>query len=192
MWSSPARRSRRQAGRCPLCWPTSIWTHWTRNWNHPGAHRSEAGVPLWLGQGKPDIFGLEGWIRRHIRKCFWQRWHNIAGRLRHLKQPGATGRLLKVAHISKGAGGVSPEPESSRKCSIKESCGAMGSYCHRTLRPDKGAAFNRRTLKTARPVVWGEWRAQSRHPDPISGGAMQQMRRHEGRHERWWILWELK
>ncbi len=22
-----------------------------------------------------DIFEQERWIRRHIRKCFWQRWH---------------------------------------------------------------------------------------------------------------------
>jgi RNA-directed DNA polymerase len=25
------------------------------------------------------IFRLEGWIRRHIRKCFWVRWHCAAG-----------------------------------------------------------------------------------------------------------------
>ena len=29
--------------------------------------------------------------------------------------------------------------------------------------------FNRRMRKTARPVVWEGWRAQSRHPDPIDG-----------------------
>jgi len=56
-----------------------------------------------LAEERRNIFGLEGWIRRHMRKCFWQRWHNVAGRLRHLKQLGAKGRRLKVAHSSKGA-----------------------------------------------------------------------------------------
>jgi len=56
-----------------------------------------------LAEERRNIFGLEGWIRRHMRKCFWQRWHNAAGRLRHLKQLGAKGRRLKVAHSSKGA-----------------------------------------------------------------------------------------
>jgi len=56
-----------------------------------------------LAEERRNIFDLEGWIRRHMRKCFWQRWHSVAGRLRHLKQLGARGRLLKVAFSSKGA-----------------------------------------------------------------------------------------
>lgn len=56
-----------------------------------------------LAEERRNIYDLEGWIRRHIRCCFWQRWHNVAGRLRHLKQLGAKGRLLKVAFSSKGA-----------------------------------------------------------------------------------------
>jgi group II intron reverse transcriptase/maturase len=59
-----------------------------------------------LAEERRNIFDLEGWIRRHIRKCFWERWHSAAGRLRHLKQLGATGRLLKVAFSSKGAWGI--------------------------------------------------------------------------------------
>lgn len=56
-----------------------------------------------LAEERRNIFDLEGWIRRHMRKCFWQRWHSVAGRLRHLKQLGARGRSLKVAFSSKGA-----------------------------------------------------------------------------------------
>ena len=56
-----------------------------------------------LAEERRNIFDLEGWIRRHMRKCFWQRWHSVAGRLRHLKQLGARGRMLKVAFSSKGA-----------------------------------------------------------------------------------------
>ncbi len=56
-----------------------------------------------LAEERRNIFDLESWIRRHMRKCFWGRWHSAAGRLRHLKQLGAKGRLLKVAFSSKGA-----------------------------------------------------------------------------------------
>jgi group II intron reverse transcriptase/maturase len=56
-----------------------------------------------LAEERHNIFELEGWMRRHIRKCFWERWHSPAGRLRHLKQLGAKGRLLQVAFSSKGA-----------------------------------------------------------------------------------------
>jgi RNA-directed DNA polymerase len=33
-----------KAGRCPRCWPTCIWTHWTRNWQ-PGGWHSAATPP---------------------------------------------------------------------------------------------------------------------------------------------------
>lgn len=56
-----------------------------------------------LAEERRNIFDLEGWIRRHMRKCFWERWHSAAGRLRHLKQLGAKGRGLGVAFSSKGA-----------------------------------------------------------------------------------------
>jgi len=29
-----------------------------------------------LAEERRNIFGQEGWIRRHIRKCFWERWHD--------------------------------------------------------------------------------------------------------------------
>jgi len=56
-----------------------------------------------LAEERRNIFGLEGWIRRHIRTCFWERWHSAAGRLHYLQQLGAKGRLLQVASSSKGA-----------------------------------------------------------------------------------------
>ena len=56
-----------------------------------------------LTEERRDIYDLEGWIRRHIRKCFWQRWHNAKGRLKALKALGLRGRLLKVASSSRGA-----------------------------------------------------------------------------------------
>jgi group II intron reverse transcriptase/maturase len=56
-----------------------------------------------LAEERRNIFDLEGWIRRHMRKCFWERWHSATGRLRHLRKLGVGGRLLKVAFSSKGA-----------------------------------------------------------------------------------------
>ena len=59
-----------------------------------------------LAGARRNIFGLEGWIRRHIRGCFWQRWHDWRGRLRALRRLGLRGHLLKVAHSSRGAWGL--------------------------------------------------------------------------------------
>lgn len=63
-----------------------------------------------LAEKRQSIFGLEGWIRRHIRRCFWQRWHDWRGRKRHLRKLGLKGRLLKVAHSSKGAWPIAKSP----------------------------------------------------------------------------------
>ena len=56
-----------------------------------------------LAEERRNIYELEGWIRRHIRKCFWLRWHNAKGRLKALRRLGLRGRLLKVAQSSRGA-----------------------------------------------------------------------------------------
>lgn len=56
-----------------------------------------------LSEERKNIFQTEGWIRRHIRKCFWERWHDSQGRLRHLRSLGIRGRQLKAALSSKGA-----------------------------------------------------------------------------------------
>jgi len=63
-----------------------------------------------LAEDRRNIFGLEGWIRRHIRACFWQRWDNWRGRLRKLRRLGLSGRQLKVAHSSKGAWRIAASP----------------------------------------------------------------------------------
>ena len=63
-----------------------------------------------LTEERRNLFGLEGWIRRHIRCCFWQRWDNWRGRLRKLRFLGLSGRLLQVAHSSKGAWRLAASP----------------------------------------------------------------------------------
>jgi RNA-directed DNA polymerase len=56
-----------------------------------------------LAEDRVALFRLEGWIRRHIRKCFWLRWHNAAGRENALRRLGIAGRRLKAALTSRGA-----------------------------------------------------------------------------------------
>jgi RNA-directed DNA polymerase len=56
-----------------------------------------------LAEDRGPLFRLEGWIRRHIRKHFWLRWHDAVGRERKLRGLGQSGRLLKVALSSRGA-----------------------------------------------------------------------------------------
>lgn len=57
------------------------------------------GYANWCGGVKK----LSGWIRRHMRKCFWLRWHNRDGRRNALKRLGVTGRALRVAGCKRGA-----------------------------------------------------------------------------------------
>ena len=56
-----------------------------------------------LAEVRKPIFRLEGWIRRHIRKCFWLRWHSAAGREHALGRLGVPGRLLRTVHTNRGA-----------------------------------------------------------------------------------------
>jgi group II intron reverse transcriptase/maturase len=63
-----------------------------------------------LAEERKAIFRLEGWIRRHIRKCFWLRWHSAEGRERHLRALGLCGPMLKPARSSKGAWGLARGP----------------------------------------------------------------------------------
>ena len=56
-----------------------------------------------LATERKSVFRQEGWIRRHIRSCFWQRWHDWRGRKRHLRSLGLSGDKLKPAPSSVGA-----------------------------------------------------------------------------------------
>ena len=56
-----------------------------------------------LAEVRRPIFRLEGWIRRHIRKCFWLRWHSATGRENALRRLGVHPRLLKTVRTGKGA-----------------------------------------------------------------------------------------
>lgn len=56
-----------------------------------------------LTERRWDVTDLSGWIRRHMRKCFWLRWHHPRGRANALRRLGVRGRQLGLAASAKGA-----------------------------------------------------------------------------------------
>jgi RNA-directed DNA polymerase len=56
-----------------------------------------------LADWRREVEDLSGWTRRHMRKCFWLRWHHPRGRLNALKRLGVRGRALGNAYSAKGA-----------------------------------------------------------------------------------------
>jgi len=77
-------------------WSRYVWGWW-------GYYR--------LAEARNPVLALEKWVRRHIRKCFWLRWHGGRGRLRRLRRLGVAGRSLGVAASSRGAWRVAAQPE---------------------------------------------------------------------------------
>jgi group II intron reverse transcriptase/maturase len=70
-----------------------------------------------LAEARNPVRALEKWVRRHIRKCFWLRWHGRRGRLRNLRRLGLTGTALGVATSGRGAWRVAAQPELHRALS---------------------------------------------------------------------------
>jgi RNA-directed DNA polymerase len=70
-----------------------------------------------LAEARSHVNDLEQWVRRHIRKCFWLRWHGPAGRLRRLRHLGVRGQALGVATSRRGAWRVAKQPELHRALS---------------------------------------------------------------------------
>jgi group II intron reverse transcriptase/maturase len=50
-----------------------------------------------------EVERLSGWIRRHMRKCFWVRWKTPRGRINALKRLGVQGRSLGLGYTGLGA-----------------------------------------------------------------------------------------
>lgn len=69
------------------------WQQFITGWWNYFSHAN------WQGAVKK----LSGWVRRHMRKCFWQRWHNRQGRYKALYRLGVRGRALGVAGTRTGA-----------------------------------------------------------------------------------------
>ena len=76
------------------------WSNYQRGW---WAYYGRA-------EERKNVLNLSGWIRRHIRKCFWQRWHNARGRLAALTRLGIPPKQREVAYSSRGAWRISRSP----------------------------------------------------------------------------------
>ena len=68
------------------------WRRWVVGWW--GYYR--------LAEDRRVIFRLEGWIRRHIRQCFWLRWHSVRGRCRALRRLGVPESMLRYVPTRRG------------------------------------------------------------------------------------------
>lgn len=76
------------------------WQGYIRGWgNYYSICQQRRGITL-----------LESWIRRHMRKYFWQRWHNRQGRLNALRRLKAKPYHLKQASGSVGAWRLARSP----------------------------------------------------------------------------------
>lgn len=59
-----------------------------------------------LAGDRRNLLKWEGWTRRHMRKCFWLRWHNKKGRLNAMRRLGATVTQQRFANRTGGAWGI--------------------------------------------------------------------------------------
>jgi RNA-directed DNA polymerase len=63
-----------------------------------------------LAEDQEALKRLVGWIRRHIRKCFWLRWHKAIGRYQALRCLGIKGSCLGIAYSARGAWRIARSP----------------------------------------------------------------------------------
>lgn len=56
-----------------------------------------------LADWRREVEDLSGWVRRHMRKYFWLRWHHPRGRRNALRRLGVRGRALGMAWCGRGA-----------------------------------------------------------------------------------------
>src|SRR5262249_40958338 len=68
-------------------------------------------------QDRRSITDQSGWIRRHIRKCFWQRWHTASGRKAAMAKLGVSPKLQQLAHSGCGAWRMAGNPAMQRALS---------------------------------------------------------------------------
>lgn len=101
---------------------------------------------------RKSIIACSGWIRRHMRKCFWQRWHNAAGRRAALKRLKVPTSRLDIAHSSRGAWRMGRHPVIQEALSNR-TLKRYGLITPSELAGKDPHVANRRMRKTARPVV---------------------------------------
>jgi group II intron reverse transcriptase/maturase len=78
----------------------AVWNQYVRGWC---SHFRLAEENRWMK-------GVEGWVRRHIRKYYWQRWHCAQGRLNAFQRLGIKRHYWATAHSSLGAWRMANSP----------------------------------------------------------------------------------
>lgn len=63
-----------------------------------------------LAEDRRALQTRESWTRRHIRKCFWLRWHSTDGRIRNLTALGVPPARLGLGASAKGAWRMAGSP----------------------------------------------------------------------------------
>ena len=106
-----------------------------------------------LAEDRRPILYKEGWVRRHIRKCFWQRWHSSAGRVNALRKLGVPPSRADLGRSNRGAWRIATHAVMQEALS-KRHLRAYGFLVPSDLDALKRDGSNRRMRKTARPVVW--------------------------------------
>jgi RNA-directed DNA polymerase len=107
-----------------------------------------------LAEDRRPLVQREAWIRRHIRKCFWIRWHTATGRYAALQRLAVPpDRARRAAYTTGGAWKMAKHP------SVHEALSNQRLRHHQLFVPSDLARLdeqvsNRRMRKTARPVVW--------------------------------------
>jgi RNA-directed DNA polymerase len=56
-----------------------------------------------LADWRREVEDLSGWIRRHMRKCFWLRWRTPRGRINALRRLGVSERGSRNGYSRRGA-----------------------------------------------------------------------------------------
>jgi len=105
-----------------------------------------------LAEDRRPIFYKEGWVRRHIRKCFWQRWHSSTGRVSALRRLGIPRSRVDVGRSTRGAWRIASHPVMQEALSNRL-LRANGFLVPSDLDAMTREGSNRRMRKTARPVV---------------------------------------
>lgn len=97
---------------------TKVREHWSARQSQTSTQlrdQWQAYVRGWWGyyrlcEDRRPILRIEGWIRRHIRKCFWQRWHSSTGREAALKRLGVPAHRAGIGRCTRGAWGMARHP----------------------------------------------------------------------------------
>ena len=105
-----------------------------------------------LAEDRRPILRKEPWVRRHIRKCFWQRWHSPSGCLRALLKLNVPLERAGFGRMNCQAWSASKHPVMQEALS-KRQLRRYGFPMPSDLDAIKRDGTNRRMRKTARPVV---------------------------------------